>query len=50
MKILSSFALSKGLQITVQFGVSESGLTAQKIDELKAGLRDLGLADDVNVT
>ena len=47
MKVLSPFALSKELKITVQFDVSESGLTAQKIEEIRANLRELGLDDDV---
>ena len=48
MKVLSKFAASKGLKLTVNVEVEpEGGVSAQKIDEIRLALRELGLNDDV---
>lgn len=50
-KVLSKFANSKGLKLTVSFEVApEGGLSSQKIEETKAGLQELGLDSDVETT
>jgi hypothetical protein len=47
-KVLSKFAASKGLKLTVRFELNGDGpISAQKIEETKVGLRELGLDDDV---
>lgn len=49
-KVLSRFAASKGLKITLTVEVSqEGGVSEQKIEETKVALRELGLKDDVQV-
>jgi hypothetical protein len=50
MKVLSKFASTHGLKLTVKFEVdSEGGVSQQKIDETKSALRELGLNDDVSL-
>ncbi|HEU0038007.1 MAG TPA: AAA family ATPase, partial [Verrucomicrobiae bacterium] len=47
-KILSKFASSRGLKLTLKVEVSpEGGLSRQKAEETKTALRELGLNDDV---
>ena len=48
MKVLSKFAASKGLRLTVRFELDKDDLISQqKIDETKVALRELGLEDSV---
>ena len=50
-KVLSKFAASKGLTLTVRFELSaDSAVSQQKIEETKVALRELGLRDDINVS
>ena len=50
-KVLSKFAASKGLKLTVRFELASDGpITQQKIEETKIALRELGLEDDVAST
>jgi len=47
-KVLSKFASTRGLKLSVKFEVeSEGGVSQHKIDETKSALRELGLNDDV---
>jgi hypothetical protein len=47
-KVLSKYASGKGLKLTVSVEVEpEGGASAQKIDETRLALRELGLNDDV---
>jgi hypothetical protein len=47
-KVLSKFAGSKGLRLTVRFELGGEGpISSQKIEETKVALRELGLDDDV---
>ncbi len=47
-KVLSKFANSKGLKISINFQVaSNDGVSKQKLEETKNALRELGLSDDV---
>lgn len=49
-KVLSRFAASKGLKLTLTVEVAQdSGNSEQKIEETKVALRELGLNDDVEV-
>ena len=49
-KVLSRFAASKGLKITLTVEVSQDGgASEQKIEETKVALRELGLNDKVSV-
>jgi hypothetical protein len=49
-KVLSRFAASKGLKLTLTVEVAQdSGTSEQKIEETKVALRELGLNDDVEV-
>jgi len=49
-KVLSRFAASKGLKLTLNVEVfSEGGISTQKIEETKVALRELGLDDDIQV-
>ncbi|NKB16062.1 MAG: hypothetical protein HC774_02780 [Sphingomonadales bacterium] len=49
-KVLSRFAASKGLKITLTVEVSQDGgASEQKIEETKVALRELGLNDNVSV-
>ena len=48
-KILSKFASTRGLKLTLKVEVGpEGGVSQQKIDETKSALRELGLNDDVS--
>jgi hypothetical protein len=48
-KILSKFASTPGLRLTLKVEVGpEGGVSQQKIDETKSALRELGLNDDVS--
>jgi hypothetical protein len=50
-KVLSKFAASKGLRLTVRFELSGDGpIAQQKIEETKVALRELGLDDSVSTT
>lgn len=50
-KVLAKYATSGGLKLNVSFEISpEGGLLPQRLDEMKALLRELGLEDDVKVT
>jgi len=47
-KVLSKFATGKGLKLTLNVEVSpDDGVSAQKIEETKAALRELNLNDDL---
>jgi len=48
-KVVSRFAVDKGLKITVTVETSPSAISAQKIEETKVALRELGINDDVRV-
>jgi len=49
-KVLSRFAASKGLKLTVSVEASpEDAISAQKLEETKVALRELGLKDDIRV-
>src|SRR5712692_6215243 len=49
-KVLSRFAASKGLKITLTVEVSQDGgASEQKIEETRVALRELGLNDNVSV-
>jgi hypothetical protein len=48
-KVLSKFAASKGLKLTVRFELTADGaVTQQKIEETKVALRELGLDDSLS--
>jgi Protein of unknown function (DUF499) len=48
-KVLSKFASTRGLKLTLKVEVgSEGGISQQKLDETKSALRELGLNDDVS--
>ncbi len=48
-KVLSKFAASKGLKLTVKFELSSDGaISQQKIEEAKVALRELGLDDSLS--
>jgi hypothetical protein len=50
-KVLSRFASSKGLKLTVSVQVSPEGdISKQKVEETKTALRELGLDDDIKTT
>jgi hypothetical protein len=47
-KVLSKFAASKGLKLTVRFDLAGDGpISPQKIEEAKMALRELGLDDRI---
>ena len=47
-KVLSRFAVVRGLKLTVSIEVSpEGGVTTQQVEETRIALRELGLDDDV---
>ncbi len=49
-KVLSRFAASKGLKLTVSVETSrDEAISTQKLEETKVALRELGLKDDVRV-
>ena len=49
-KVLSRFATSTGLRLTVSIEVSPNdGVSNQRVEETKTALRELGLVDDVDV-
>ncbi|MGH9833710.1 MAG: ATP-binding protein [Blastocatellia bacterium] len=49
-KVLTKFATGKGLRLTLSLNVNaEDGLSAQKIEETKAALLELGLNDKIDV-
>ncbi len=49
-KVLSRFAVGKGLKLIVSAEVADpTGISQQKIDEMKVALRELGLADSATV-
>ncbi len=49
-KVLSKFAVGKGLKIRIGVEVSqEEGVSEQKVEETKIALRELGLDDRVEV-
>ena len=48
-KVLSKFVSGQGLKLTLNVEVSpEGGVSAQKIEETRVALQELGLNDDVN--
>jgi hypothetical protein len=48
-KVLSKFASTRGLKLTLKVEVRpEGGISQQKLDETKSALRELGLNDDVS--
>jgi hypothetical protein len=50
-KVLSKFAASKGLRLTVRFELSGDGaISQQKVEETRVALRELGLDDGVEVS
>jgi hypothetical protein len=47
-KVVSKFAASKGIKLTVTFEAApEGGVSKQKVEEAKAALRELGLDPDI---
>jgi hypothetical protein len=47
-RVLSKFAVGKGLKLTLKIKVAaEGGVSPQKVGETKLALRELGLSDDV---
>lgn len=47
-RVLSKFAGGQGIKLTIKAEIEpESGIQKQKIEEMKSGLRELGLNDDV---
>jgi hypothetical protein len=47
-KILAKFATSKGLRLTLRIEVApDKGVSTQQVEEMKIGLRELGLDDSV---
>ena len=47
-RILSPLALSKGVKLTLNVEISpDEGISQQKVDQLRAGLRDLGLSSEM---
>ena len=47
-RVLSKFAVGKGLKLTLKIEVApEGGVSPQKVEETKLALRELGLPDDV---
>lgn len=47
-RVLSKFAVGKGLKLTINVEVApDGGLTQQKVEETKLALRELGLSEDV---
>ncbi len=50
-KVLAKYATEKGLRLTLKVEVaSDTGVSAQKIEETKVALRELGLNDDIETT
>ncbi|MDQ0286286.1 hypothetical protein J2Z49_001400 [Desulfofundulus luciae] len=50
-KVLSKFAVGKGLKISINIQVTqEEGISVQKIEETKIALRELGLKDEVEIS
>jgi hypothetical protein len=50
-KVLAKFATGSGLKVTVTFDIAPGdGVTQQRVDETKSGLRELGLDDDVTTS
>jgi hypothetical protein len=49
-KVLSKFAASKGLRLTVRFELDPDGpISQQKVEETRVALRELGLDDRVQL-
>jgi hypothetical protein len=49
-KVLTRFAANKALKLTVRVELaSDEPIPAQKVEETKVSLRELGLNDDVQV-
>ena len=49
-KVLSPFAAQNGLTIGLNVEIApEGGISDQKVNEIKAALRDLGLSDDLSL-
>ena len=49
-KVLSKFATQKGLKLALRVEIApESGVSNQKVDEIRVALRELGLSDDVTL-
>ncbi len=50
-KVLTTFAANSDLKLTLKVEVApQGGLSEQRIEETKLALRELGLADDIEVT
>jgi DDE superfamily endonuclease len=50
-KVLTKFAANSDLKLTLKVEVApEGGVSDQRIEETKLALRELGLADDVEIT
>lgn len=50
-KVLTRFAANKELKLTISFEIhSEEGISAQKIDETRTSLKELGLKDDLEAS
>lgn len=50
-KVLSKFATSEGLKLTLSIDVAPpDGISAQKVDETKVALRELGLKDMLDIS
>ncbi len=49
-RVLSPFALGKGVRLTLHVEISpDEGISQQKVDQIRAGLRDLGLSSEIEV-
>jgi hypothetical protein len=49
-KVLSKFAAAQGLKLTLSIEVSpEGGISAQKIEETRMALQELGLSADLEM-
>ena len=47
-KVLTKFASTPGLTITVRFEVPAEGATEEKVQQVRAALRELGLPEDMS--
>jgi hypothetical protein len=47
-KVVSKFTVSRGLKLTVTFEAApEDGVSKQRVEEVKAALRELGLDPEI---
>ncbi len=49
-KVITKLANSKGLKLSINLSIApEGGISPQKVEEIKMGLRELGLMDDIEI-